>query len=90
MKIDNCLQQQQLHCAAQSAGRVRTAVQSNTDHDSTYRQMKRIEGGVCLIEMSVANYARQHVFEGKAVQHSMFVIVCLYKVYSLHGSLALP
>jgi len=52
--------------------------------------MRQTEGGICLIEMSVANYARKHVFESKAVQHNIFIIVFLYKVYSLHGSLALP
>jgi hypothetical protein len=90
MKIDNCWLQQQLHCGTQSAGRARTAVQSNTDHDLTRRLTKQIERGICLIEMSGTNYARKHVFEGKAVQHSIFIIVCLYKVYSLHGLLALP
>ena len=84
MKIDNCLLQQQLRCATQSAGRARAAVGSNTDRDSTYRQTKQSDRDIYVREMSVANYARQHVVEG------MFVIVCLYKVYSLPGSLALP
>jgi len=67
MKIDNCLLQEQLQCATQSAGTAQKALQSNTDHDSTCRQTKQIEGDICLIEMSVADYARQHIFEGKTV-----------------------
>jgi hypothetical protein len=69
MKIDNCLVQQQLHCAEHSAGRAWRAAQSDTDHDLAFGKTKQI-GGVCLSEMCDEHCAGQDVLESKAVQRS--------------------